>query len=105
MRAAEAVNINTSLSALGRVISELSKKGSGKGVVPYRESALTMLMKNSLSGNCKTSVIVTIANDPEMEAESLSSLRFGMTCGHLKTKAVTKTVNVDDSLSNLRKEI
>jgi Ca2+-binding EF-hand superfamily protein len=51
MRAAEAKNINTSLSALGRVINALSSSGS-KGFVPYRDSALTMLMKESLSGNC-----------------------------------------------------
>lgn len=51
MRAEEAKNINTSLSALGRVINALSKTGSG-GFVPYRDCALTMLMKESLSGNC-----------------------------------------------------
>jgi len=49
MKAEEAKNINTSLSALGRVINALSKGG---GFVPYRDSALTMLMKESLSGNC-----------------------------------------------------
>jgi hypothetical protein len=49
MRAEEAKNINTSLSALGRVINALSKGGN---FVPYRDSALTMLMKESLSGNC-----------------------------------------------------
>jgi hypothetical protein len=51
MRAEEAKNINTSLSALGRVINVLSTSGTG-GFAPYRDSALTMLMKESLSGNC-----------------------------------------------------
>jgi hypothetical protein len=52
IKAAEAKNINTSLSALGRTIKELSK--SKQGFIPWRDSALTMLMKDSLSGNCIT---------------------------------------------------
>jgi kinesin family protein 5 len=64
MRAEEAKNINTSLSALGRVINALSKQGSG-GFVPYRDCALTMLMKESLSGNCQTSLLVTVAEAVE----------------------------------------
>ena len=65
MRAEEAKNINTSLSALGRVINNLSKQGGGD-FVGFRDSALTMLMKESLSGNCKTTLIVTIAEAEEM---------------------------------------
>lgn len=82
MKAQEAKNINTSLSALGRCINELSKKGNGS-FVPYRDSALTMLMKESLAGNCRTSLIVTIAESAEMSHESVSSLRFGLSCGKI----------------------
>lgn len=69
MRAEEAKNINTSLSALGRVINALSKDGNG-GFVPYRDSALTMLLKESLSGNCQTSLIVTVAEAAEYQNET-----------------------------------
>ena len=82
MKAQEAKNINTSLSALGRVINGLTTAGYG-GFVPYRDSALTMLMKESLSGNCKTSLVVTVAEDSEMTSETTSSLRFGLSCGKI----------------------
>ena len=58
-KAQEAKNINTSLSALGRCINQLS--GAGSGFINFRDSALTMLMKESLAGNCRTALIVTIA--------------------------------------------
>ena len=83
MKAQEAKNINTSLSALGRVIHELTTSGTN-GFIPFRDSALTMLMKESLSGNCKTSLIVTVAEDSEMSKETISSLRFGLSCGKIK---------------------
>ena len=81
MREEEAKNINTSLSALGRCINELRKGVSG--FIPFRDSALTMLMKESLSGNCRTSLIVTIAESIDMVSETTSSLRFGLSCGKI----------------------
>ena len=45
IRAEEAKNINGSLSALGKVIEQISKKQSH---VSYRDSSLTMLLKDSL---------------------------------------------------------
>jgi hypothetical protein len=82
VKAEEAKNINTSLSSLGRCIQEISKNGS-KGFIPFRDSALTMLMKESLIGNCKTSLIVTIAESAHMSNETTSSLRFGLSCGKI----------------------
>ena len=86
LKAEEAKSINLSLSTLGRCIQGLKKK---QAVIPFRESALTMLMKNSLMGNCRTCLIVTVADHPEMTAESVSSMRFGMECGSLKSKNIT----------------
>ena len=82
-RAEEAKNINTSLSALGRVIHSLSTSGS-KGFTPFRDSAFTMLLKESRSGNSKTWLIVTVAEDADMSNETISSLRFGLSCGKIK---------------------
>ena len=98
-RAAEAKNINTSLTTLGRVILALKKK---QAMVPFRESALTMLMKSSLSGNCRTALVVAVSESPEMMSESQSTLRFGVTCGALQTKTVSTEVNVDSQMSSLR---
>jgi hypothetical protein len=76
MRAEEAKNINTSLTSLGLVIRELSNPKPG--FIPYRNSALTMLMKNSLSGNVLTHVIITVAHAADMQGETITSLRFGL---------------------------
>ena len=40
-------------------------------------------MKESLIGNCKTSLIVTIAESIQMSHETTSSLRFGLSCGKI----------------------
>jgi hypothetical protein len=85
MRKEEAKNINTSLSALGRCIQELGQGGSG--FVPFRDSALTMLMKESLSGDCRTSLIVTVSESIDMVSETKSSLRFGLSCGKIPINA------------------
>merc|ERR1712096_562614 len=74
IRAEEAKNINGSLSALGRVIETLTKKGA---FVPYRDSTLTMLLKDSLSGNMRTALVVTVSGRADMISESQSSLKFG----------------------------
>ena len=99
LAAHEAKNINTSLLTLGKCISGLNKNLQ---VVPFRESALTMLMKGSLTGNCRTSLIVTAANDPDMIGESFSSLGFGISCGHLKTAGVSHVVNADENEKRLK---
>jgi hypothetical protein len=78
MRKEEAKNINTSLSALGQ---------GGSGFVPFRDTALTKLMKESLSGDYRTSLIVTVSESIDMVSESKSSLRFGLSCGKIPNNA------------------
>ena len=57
---AEAVSINGSLSALGRVIKTLG--GRTGGHVPYRDAALTMLLRDSFGGKSCTSVVPSPAS-------------------------------------------
>ena len=58
-RLKEAIEINLSLSALGNVISELAANDSER-FIPYRTSKLTRILKNSLTGRSKISVICTL---------------------------------------------
>lgn len=95
----EAVGINTALSALGRCIQEIVKKSK---VIPYRDSPLTLIMKDSLTGNCKTSLIVTIAQDPTMMQETYSTLRFGSVCGSVKTTGQVKSVSISKQLDQYK---
>ncbi len=63
-RKSEAAKINTSLSILKRVINMLSAtKSKDTAGIPYRESVLTMILKDSLGGNSHTIIIGTIHNN------------------------------------------
>lgn len=45
-------------------------------VVPYRDSLLTMILKNSLGGNCKTKMIATISARESDIPETISTCEF-----------------------------
>jgi centromeric protein E len=64
----EGANINKSLLALGAVINklgELSKKVKGKAAfIPYRDSKLTRILKQSLGGNTLTSILCAVTPAP-----------------------------------------
>lgn len=72
-RMKETQNINTSLKSLGDVIEAL---GTGQKHIPYRNSKLTYLLKNSLGGNSKTLMFVMVSPLEAHLNETLSSLRF-----------------------------
>ena len=92
LRMEEARNINGSLTALGKVIDQLAKKQTH---VAYRDSSLTMLLKDSLTGNVRTGLVVTVSGRSDMMSETSSSLKFAITCGNLKTSVQKATVNVE----------
>jgi kinesin family protein 15 len=60
-RLKEASNINRSLTTLGMVINCLS--GDKSNHVPFRNSKLTFVLRDSLGGNSKTFLIATIADN------------------------------------------
>ena len=67
--------------------------------MPFRDSALTMLLKESLTGNVRTALVVAASSSPEMIHETMSSLKFGTTCGNVKTSVSRKVVNADDQVT------
>ena len=76
---AEASDINSSLSALGKVIHVLSEMRLNKNKqahIPYRDSLLTMVLKNCFGGNAKTFMLATVSPYMRDSEESLSTLRF-----------------------------
>ncbi|KKO96998.1 kinesin family member 1/13/14 [Trichoderma harzianum] len=89
-RLREGSNINKSLATLGRVIAALAgpkqlRSGKRKDVVPYRDSILTWLLKDSLGGNSKTAMIACVA--PSDYEETLSTLRYADQAKRIRTRA------------------
>lgn len=70
----ELTSINKSLSALGNVIAALSS--SNRSHIPYRDSKLTRILQDSLSGNTRTVLIACVAPTVLHTAESFSTLQF-----------------------------
>ncbi|KAF8495611.1 kinesin heavy chain [Gautieria morchelliformis] len=88
----EAKKINKSLSALGMVINALT---DGKSThIPYRDSKLTRILQESLGGNSRTTLIINCSPSSYNEAETLSTLRFGM-----RAKSIKNTARVNAELS------
>ncbi|SLM39242.1 kinesin heavy chain [Lasallia pustulata] len=81
----EAKKINRSLSALGMVINSLT---DGKSThIPYRDSKLTRILQESLGGNSRTTLIINCSPSSYNDAETLSTLRFGVRAKAIKNKA------------------
>ncbi|XP_059678048.1 kinesin-like protein KIF14 [Gavia stellata] len=95
-RLKEGVSINKSLLTLGKVISALSKQSrSGKKTfIPYRESVLTWLLKESLGGNSQTAMIATVSPAASSTEETLSTLRYAkQACSIINIAKVNEDVN------------
>ena len=71
----EAKHINLSLHALEKVVVALS---DGDPHVPYRDSVMTMLLKDSLGGNCATAMVATVSPEFEHVFEGISTCRFAL---------------------------
>ena len=86
MRLEEAKKINYSLLILGNCIQSLISPNSK--YVSYRDSKLTRILQESLGGNAKTSLIVTISPSGYNSEETLSSLNFGLRAMKVQNKPV-----------------
>jgi kinesin family protein 15 len=69
----EANTINKSLSLLGQVVMALAK---GHAHIPYRDSKLTFMLKDSLGGNSVTAFIAAVSPGDRSIDETLSTLKF-----------------------------
>ncbi|KAL8213831.1 hypothetical protein R6Q57_003280 [Mikania cordata] len=82
-RAREAGEINKSLLTLGRVINTLVERS---GHIPYRDSKLTRLLRDSLGGKTKTCIIATISPSIHSLEETLSTLDYAHRAKNIKNK-------------------
>jgi kinesin family protein C2/C3 len=75
VRERETLNINQSLSVLGKVFLALLNKKSQH--IPYRDSKLTHYLKDSLGGQSKTMLILQVSPAANDSLETVSTLNFG----------------------------
>lgn len=73
----EAVNINSSLTALGKVVLRFGTKAPH---IPYRDSKLTRILQNSLGGNSWTTLLATMNPSPAHYDECVETLQFASRC-------------------------
>ena len=87
--------INLSLSFLEQVIVSLGDRDKGKiNHIPYRNSLMTTILKDSLGGNCKTILIANASSNLKFLDETLSTMRFALRCAKVKNE-VTRNEHMD----------
>ncbi|XP_063985278.1 uncharacterized protein LOC135166690 isoform X2 [Diachasmimorpha longicaudata] len=109
-RLKEGANINKSLVALGNVISALAERGNsgnnpGRRFIPYRDSALTWLLKDSLGGNATTIMLATISPASGSFNETSHTLRFAQRAQSVINRPVINEDPVAKIIRELRAEV
>jgi kinesin family protein 18/19 len=111
-RMVEGANINKSLLALGNCINILSDKAKAGSFVPYRDSKLTRLLKDSLGGNTKTLMIACISPAHSAYEETVNTLKYASRARNIKRVTTRNVKEVEmhvskykDIIENLRGEI
>ncbi|XP_016396462.1 stAR-related lipid transfer protein 9-like [Sinocyclocheilus rhinocerous] len=92
-------------STVGSQSSSLSGSGRRQCFIPYRDSVLTWLLKDSLGGNSKTIMIATVSPSSSSYNETLSTLRYA---AHARNIVNKPRVNEDANvrlIRELREEI
>lgn len=82
----EAKYINKSLSFLEQVVIALCDRK--REHIPYRQSKLTNLLRDSIGGNCKTMMIANIWPEPFHVEETISTLKFGTRMMRVSNEAI-----------------
>lgn len=109
-RLQEGAHINRSLLALGNCINALA---GGARYVNYRDSKLTRLLKDALSGNCRTVMIVHVSPASAHRDESKNTLMYADRANRISNKVEQNVLDVSylhvaqyrDIISDLKNEI
>jgi len=102
--ATEARHINLALHYLEQVIVALGD--SNRSHIPYRNSMMTSVLRDSLGGNCMTTMIATISLDLKNTQETLSTCRFAQRVA-MVTNAVQRNEDLDPNIiiTQLKSEV
>ncbi|XP_049786111.1 uncharacterized protein LOC126188554 [Schistocerca cancellata] len=95
-RFTEGANINKSLLALGNCITNLA---DGLKHIPYRDSKLTRLLKDSLGGNCYTVMIANISPSSKSYEDTQNTLKYATRAMKIKSTVKSNIVNCEMHVS------
>lgn len=113
LRVREGKNVKKSLSQLGLLVNVLAKGTQIERPkdIPYRSSSLTHMLRESLGGNAKLTVICAISPDSKSNGETLSTLRFGQRAKCISNEPVINEITEDhvndlsDKIRQLKEEL
>ncbi|CAM5128104.1 unnamed protein product [Natator depressus] len=94
-RLREGANINRSLLALINVINALADAKSRKSHIPYRDSKLTRLLKDSLGGNCRTIMIAAISPSALAYEDTYNTLKYANRAKEIKLSLKSNVLSLD----------
>uniref|UniRef100_A0A6U6BPP1 Kinesin-like protein n=1 Tax=Guillardia theta TaxID=55529 RepID=A0A6U6BPP1_GUITH len=107
-RLVEGANINRSLLALANCINALASDSEAaaragrngrrrvrSNFVPYRDSKLTRLLKDSFGGNSRTVMITNVSPAGNQYEETVNTLKYANRAKDIKTKVVQNVVELD----------
>ncbi|XP_073320810.1 kinesin-like protein KIF18A isoform X2 [Pagrus major] len=97
-RLREGANINRSLLALGNVINALADPKSKKTHIPYRDSKLTRLLKDSLGGNCRTVMIANVSPSSKSYDDTHNTLKYANRAKEIKSSLKSNVVSLDSHI-------
>lgn len=100
-RTKEAGAINRSLLNLSIVITNIINN-KNKNNIPYRDCKLTHLLKDSLGGNAKTSIIAAVSPFDDNKAETLSTLIFAQKAKKVKNHAIVNEVSANENIREMK---
>ncbi|XP_045520395.1 kinesin-like protein KIF18A isoform X1 [Pieris brassicae] len=92
----EGANINKSLLSLGNCINKLA---DGSNYIPYRDSKLTRLLKDSLGGNCKTVMIANVSPSSITYEDTYNTLKYAARANKIQLSIKKNIVDGDMRLS------
>uniref|UniRef100_G1MSB1 Kinesin-like protein n=1 Tax=Meleagris gallopavo TaxID=9103 RepID=G1MSB1_MELGA len=95
----EGANINRSLLALGNIINALADPKSKKQHIPYRNSKLTRLLKDSLGGNCRTIMIAAVSPSFMFYDDTYNTLKYANRAKDIKSSLKSNVVSLDSHIS------
>ncbi|NWW98646.1 KI18B protein, partial [Caloenas nicobarica] len=98
-RLREGANINRSLLALINVINALADAKSKKTHIPYRDSKLTRLLKDSIGGNCRTVMIAAVSPSTLAYEDTYNTLKYANRAKEIKLSLKSNVVSVDCHIS------